>query len=93
VLPIEEVETAYYLRLRVEDKLGVLADVTRILADNQISIDAMLQREPGEGEAQTDIIILTHRCVEKQADAAIAKVEALAAVRGKVTKLRLEDLQ
>jgi homoserine dehydrogenase len=93
VLPIEEVETAYYLRLRVEDKLGVLADVTRILADNRISIDAMLQREPGEGEAQTDIIILTHRCVEKGADAAIAKVEALSAVRGKVTKLRLEDLQ
>jgi homoserine dehydrogenase len=93
VLPIEEVETAYYLRLRVEDKLGVLADVTRILADNAISVDAMLQREPGEGEAQTDIIILTHRCLEKSADAAIAKVEALASVRGKVTKLRLEDLQ
>jgi homoserine dehydrogenase len=93
VLPIEEVETAYYLRLRVDDKVGVLADVTRILADNRISIDAMLQREPDEGEAQTDIIILTHRCVEKQADAAIAKVEALAAVRGKVTKLRLEELQ
>src|SRR5574338_263282 len=70
-----------------------LADVTRILADNQISIDAMLQREPGEGEAQTDIIILTHRCREKGADAAIAKVEGLAAVRGKVTKLRREDLQ
>src|SRR5574337_170407 len=91
VLSIEEVETAYYLRLRVEDQVGVLADVIRILADNQISIDAMLQRE--QGEAETDIIILTHRCREKGADAAIAKVEALAAVRGKVTKLRLEDLQ
>ncbi|MCX8145311.1 MAG: homoserine dehydrogenase [Azovibrio sp.] len=93
ILPITEAETAYYLRLRVEDKPGVLADVTRILADQHISIDAMLQREPDEGEAQTDIIILTHKCREKCADAAIAKIEALAAVQGKVTKLRLEDLQ
>ena len=93
ILPIAEAETAYYLRLRVEDKPGVLADVTRILADQGISIDAMLQREPEEGEAQTDIIILTHRCREKAADAAIAKVESLAAVQGKVTKLRLEELQ
>ena len=93
ILPISEAETAYYLRLRVEDKPGVLADVTRILADQGISIDAMLQREPEEGESQTDIIILTHKCKEKGADAAIAKVEALAAVQGKVTKLRLEDLQ
>lgn len=93
ILPIAEAETAYYLRLRVEDKPGVLADVTRILADQAISIDAMLQREPEEGEAQTDIIILTHKCKEKGADAAIAKVESLAAVQGKVTKLRLEELQ
>ncbi|QEL64998.1 homoserine dehydrogenase [Oryzomicrobium terrae] len=93
VLPISEVETAYYLRMRVEDKPGVLADITRILADEGISIDAMLQREPDEGEAQTDIIILTHICVEKQADAAIAKVEALPVVQGKVTRLRLENLQ
>lgn len=93
ILPIAEAETAYYLRLQVEDKPGVLADVTRILADQGISIDAMLQREPEEGEAQTDIIILTHRCREKAADAAIAKVESLAAVQGKVTKLRLEELQ
>ncbi len=92
ILPISEVETAYYLRLRVEDKPGVLADVTRILADQSISIDALLQREPGEGEAQTDIIILTHVCIEKQADAAIARIEALSAVKGKVTRLRLEEL-
>lgn len=92
ILPISEAETAYYLRMQVEDKAGVLADVTRILADQQISIDAMLQREPEEGESQTDIIILTHRCKEKFADAAIAKIEALAAVQGKLVKLRLEDL-
>ena len=92
VLPREEIETAYYLRLRVEDKPGVLADVTRILADQAISIDALLQREPAEGEGETDIIILTHVCIEKQADAAIAKIEALPAVKGKVTRLRLETL-
>jgi homoserine dehydrogenase len=92
VLPREEIETAYYLRLRVEDKPGVLADVTRILADQAISIDALLQREPAEGEGETDIIILTHICIEKQADAAIAKIEALPAVKAKVTRLRLEEL-
>lgn len=93
ILPISEIETAYYLRLRVEDKPGVLADITRILADQSISIDAMLQREPEEGEAQTDIIILTHVCKESAADAAIAKIEVLAAQKGKVKRIRLEELQ
>lgn len=93
ILPISEIETAYYLRLRVEDKPGVLADITRILADQSISIDAMLQREPEEGEAQTDIIILTHVCKEACADAAIVKIEALPVLQGKVTRLRLEELQ
>jgi len=92
MLPIDEVETSYYLRLRVQDKPGVLADVTRILADQSISIDAMLQREPEEGESQTDIIILTHLTIEKNMNAAIAKVESLDSVTGKVTRLRLENL-
>jgi homoserine dehydrogenase len=92
VLPMAEVETSYYLRLRVEDKPGVLAEITRILADQHISIDAMLQREPGEGEGETDIIILTHVCREKAADAAIAKIEALPVVKRKVIRLRLEEL-
>jgi homoserine dehydrogenase len=92
ILPLSEIITSYYLRLRVEDKPGVLADITRILADQQISIDAMIQREPGEGEEQTDIIMLTHQTREKNIDAAIAKIEALAAVTGKLTRLRLEEL-
>ena len=92
VLPIEEVETSYYLRLRVLDKPGVLADITRILADQSISIDAMLQREPEEGESQTDIIILTHLTIEKNVDTAIAKIESLDSVTGKVIRLRLENL-
>ena len=92
MLPLAEVITSYYLRLRVEDKPGVLADITRILADQQISIDAMIQREPDEGELQTDIIMLTHQTREKNVDAAIAKIESLSVVTGKITRLRLEEL-
>ena len=92
ILPMSEVITSYYLRMRVEDKPGVLADITRILADQQISIDAMIQREPDEGELQTDIIMLTHRTREKNVDAAIAKIESLSVVTGKITRLRLEEL-
>jgi homoserine dehydrogenase len=92
VLAMGEVETSYYFRMRVEDRPGVLADITRILADTQISIDAMIQREPGEGEEQTDIIMLTHQTLEKNADAAIARIEALPVVKGKVVRLRLEEL-
>jgi homoserine dehydrogenase len=93
ILPIAEVETAYYLRLRVLDRTGVLADITRILADHQISIDAMVQKEPGAGEEQVDIIMLTHRTVEKRIDAAIARIEALPVVSGQVTRIRLEQLE
>jgi len=92
ILPMAEVTTSYYLRIRVADKLGVVADVTRILADSTISIDAMLQKEPGEGETQTDIIILTHQTQEKQVDKAINAIEGLSTVVGKVTRIRLEEL-
>ncbi|MBX9965881.1 MAG: homoserine dehydrogenase [Burkholderiales bacterium] len=92
ILPMEEVETSYYLRLRVLDRPGVLADITRILADNAISIDAMVQKEPGEGEDQVDIVMLTHLTVEKRINAAIAKMEALPTMSGKVTRIRLEEL-
>ena len=92
ILPMDEVITSYYLRLRVQDKPGVLADITRILADEQISIDAVIQKEPGEGEDQTDLIMLTHQTREKRINAAIAKIEKLGVVAGKVTKLRLEEL-
>src|SRR5574340_553580 len=92
ILPIDQVITSFYLRLRVQDRPGVLADITRILADQQISIDAVIQKEPGEGEEQTDLIMLTHQTREKRINAAIAKIEALKVVAGKVTKLRLEEL-
>jgi homoserine dehydrogenase len=93
VLPMEEVVTSYYLRIGVEDRPGVLADVTRILADASISIDAMVQREPAEGEQQVDIIMLTHQTKERAVNAAIAKIERLPVVTGKVTRIRLEELQ
>ncbi|HTQ75401.1 MAG TPA: homoserine dehydrogenase [Burkholderiales bacterium] len=92
VLPMEEVVTSYYLRMQVADKPGVLADITRILADGMISIDAMVQREPQEGEEQVDIIMLTHQTREKAVNAAIAKIEKLPVVTGKVTRIRLEEL-
>jgi len=92
VLPLSAIETSYYLRLRVDDKPGVLADITRILADQDISIEAMIQREPDEGESQTDIIILTHMTIEQNIDTAITKIESLAAIKKPVTRIRMEAL-
>jgi len=92
VLPIDEVRTSYYLRMKAFDKPGVLADVTRILADLGISIDAMIQKEPAEGQEQVDIIMLTHETVEKYINQAIAKIESLPSISGKVTRIRLEEL-
>ena len=92
ILPMEEVVTSYYLRMRVVDRPGVLADITRILADRGVSIDAMVQKEPSEGEEQVDIIMLTHETREKHINAAIVAIENLAVVTGKVTRIRLEEL-
>lgn len=92
ILPMERVVTAYYLRITALDKPGVLADITRILADSGISIEAIRQREPAEGEQHLPIILLT-QCVREQAvNDALAKIEALQSVKGKVTRLRLETL-
>ncbi|CAD6548827.1 homoserine dehydrogenase [Paraburkholderia sabiae] len=96
ILPIDEVTSGYYLRLRVADVTGVLADITRILADTGISIDALLQKESEHVDAskkgETDIILITHETVEKNVNAAIANIEALKTVVSKVTKLRMEAL-
>ncbi|WP_269533012.1 homoserine dehydrogenase [Chitinimonas sp. BJYL2] len=92
ILPISEVETSYYLRLRAHDRPGVMADITRILASGGISIDAMLQKEPAEGEQIVDIIILTHVAKEARVNDALAQIEQLPTISGKVTKLRLENL-
>jgi len=92
ILGMNDVETSYYLRMRVIDKPGVLADVTRILADSKISIDAMVQKEPGKGEKRVDIVMLTHQALEKNVNQAIARIEKLSTVVGAVTRIRLEEL-
>jgi homoserine dehydrogenase len=92
ILPIGEVVTSYYLRLVVADKAGVLARITGILAEHDISIDAVLQRESAEGEKQTDLIILTHDTVEGRMAAALAQMQALPTVLAPIVRLRKEEL-
>jgi|HubBroStandDraft_1064217.scaffolds.fasta_scaffold07659_5 homoserine dehydrogenase len=92
VLPMAAVETSYYLRVRVTDQVGVLADIARTLADAGISIDAMLQQGPGDDRSETDIVILTHRTRERNFDAALARLVQLPAIRPEYTRIRREDL-
>ena len=92
ILPMGEVQTGYYLRLRALDRPGVLADVTRICADLAISIDAIFQKEAGEGEEQVDVVILTHVTAEKHIDAAIKRIQALGTIPAPVVRIRLEEL-
>ncbi len=91
ILPIEEIETAYYLRLSASDEKGVLANITSVLADNDISIDSMLQKEHGH-ENKATIIIITHTTIEKNMNNALEKIHALDAVNGEVVRIRLEYL-
>jgi homoserine dehydrogenase len=93
ILPIDEVVTAYYLRLQVADQTGVLARITGILAEHDISIDAVLQRESAEGERQTDLIILTHDTVEGRMRAALALMQALPTVLAPIVRIRKEELR
>ena len=96
ILPMSEVVTSYYLRLRVADQAGVLAKVTGILAEADISIDAVLQREADEVDSdsasQTDLIILTHDCQEARMDAALARMQALPTVLQNIVRIRKEEL-
>ncbi|MDP2023130.1 MAG: ACT domain-containing protein, partial [Hydrogenophaga sp.] len=96
VLPMSEVVTSYYLRLRVADEAGVLAQVTGLLANAGISIDAVLQREAdevgGEGSTQTDLIILTHDIREGTMNDVLAQMQALPSVLAPITRIRKEEL-
>ena len=92
VMPIGEITTSYYLRLKVADETGVLANITKILADQDISIDALLQKEALAGQSQTDLIILTHTTQEKRMLSAIEQMTTLPTVLGGVIKIRLEEL-
>ncbi|MCK6433425.1 MAG: homoserine dehydrogenase [Burkholderiaceae bacterium] len=92
ILPIEQVVTSFYLRLQVADQAGVLSRITTILAERDISIDAVLQRESAEGEKQTDLIILTHDTVEGHMRAALAAMQVLPTVLAPIVSIRKEEL-
>jgi homoserine dehydrogenase len=92
VLPIGEVETAYYLRMRAEDKPGVMAQVAGILGEAGISIEAIKQKEPAEGETHVQLVLLTHRIREKQMDIAKGEIERLSAINGSIHRIRVEQL-
>ncbi|MGF1546816.1 MAG: homoserine dehydrogenase [Thiotrichales bacterium] len=92
ILPAAETETGFYLRLRVKDQPGVLAEITRILADQRISIEAFLQKEPLESETEANVILLTQRVREGDMNTAIGLIEALPVVSGAVTRIRVETL-
>ena len=93
ILKMEDVETAYYLRMQAKDEPGVLADVTRILGDKGISIEAIIQKEPEGDSAEANVIMLTHQVVEKQMNEAIQKIESLDTISGEVTRIRMESLE
>ena len=92
ILTMDEVETAYYLRLCALDRPGVMADITRILGDRAISIEALIQKEPPEGTTQVPVILLTHAVREQQMNEAIQEIESLTSVQGSVTRIRMEHL-
>ncbi|QDD12307.1 homoserine dehydrogenase [Candidatus Methylopumilus rimovensis] len=92
IYKIDDAISGYYLRIRVSDKPGVLAEITKLFGDKKISIDAMLQKEPQEHESEADIVILSHLAVEKDINAVIYSIESLSATIGKVIKIRLEEL-
>ena len=93
ILSEDEINTAYYLRLTAEDKPGVLADIAHILANHKISIEALIQKEPKEGESSVPLILLTQLTLEKEMNAAISEIEALSTVTGKISRIRLETLK
>ena len=93
ILKMDDVDTAYYLRMQAEDKPGVLAEVTRILGDRDISIEAIIQKEPSEGSDKANIIMLTHVVRESKMNEAIGKIEAMKSIHGSVTRIRVESLK
>lgn len=92
ILDMEEVETAYYLRMQAIDQPGVLASVTNILGESGISIEAILQKEPHEGESHVPVIFLTQRVLERNMNQALEKIEALPEINGEVMRIRVESL-
>jgi homoserine dehydrogenase len=92
ILAIEDVESAYYLRMVAEDHPGVLAEVSEVFAEHNISIEAVIQKEPSTGEDTVHLIMLTQKCVESRVNQAIQEVENLSSVKGEVMRIRMEHL-
>ncbi len=92
VVSQDDFETSYYVRMLADDRPGVLADITRIFADNDISIEAVIQKEPVEGQTRACLIIMTSLIIEKNMSQALSKIEALESIEGDVVKIRLEHL-
>ncbi len=92
VLSMDQVETAYYLRLTALDEPGVMARIASILGEHGISIEAIQQKEPGEGETHVPLVMLTHRVLEGRMNQAIAEIERLGSVQGNVMRIRMETL-
>jgi homoserine dehydrogenase len=92
VLPMEEVTTSYYLRMQVQDNPGVLADITRILSEAEISVEAMIQKPSIDGGYSVPLIMLTHHVVEAKMNEAIARIEALKTIQSQVVRIRMEPL-
>jgi homoserine dehydrogenase len=91
--PFEEIRSSYYLRIPVEDKPGVLADIAKIIADNNISIESLIQKEPVYPETRTEVILMTHLAQEKAVQNAIAHMQQLPSVLGSIVVLRKEELR
>ncbi|MER2512580.1 MAG: homoserine dehydrogenase [Nitrosomonas ureae] len=92
IISMEEVETSYYLRMQVIDKPGVMAEITRIVADHNISISALIQKEAGNDSDRVSVIMLTHLTIERNINAAIVQIESLSVVTSKVIRIRIEEL-
>ncbi len=93
IVSMDSIETAFYLRMRAENHAGVLAEVTKILGDRDISIEAFIQKEPAEDADKADIILLTHRVNEGDMNTAIKEIEALEAITGEIMRIRVESLK
>jgi homoserine dehydrogenase len=93
ILPMSEVETAYYLRMTAQDKPGVLSKIAQIISEAGISIEAIIQKAPLEGQQSVPLIILTNRTIEKKLTSAVSQIEALDTIDGKVMRLRVENLE
>ena len=91
-IPSSEFQTSYYLRILAEDVPGVMADISRILADQEINIEAIIQKEPASGSSKLPIVLLTKRIVEGAMDAAVMQIEKLESVEGAVVRIRVESL-